>query len=73
MEFNNRKSVLDDLSLYDFRAKDSDWIEVIQWINEEGYDINIQVGSTMRHFSLNIDELEAINHLVGVIKFHKED
>lgn len=73
MEFNSKKSVIDDLSVYDFRAKDSDWIEVTQWSNEEGFDVDIQADNVLKHFSLSIDELDAVNHLVGTLRFHRED
>lgn len=73
MEINNKKSVLDDLSVYDFTAKDNDWIEVTQWGNEEGFDVSIQNGDATKQFSLSIGELDAIGYLIGVLRFHKKD
>ena len=35
MEFNNRKSISDNLKKYDYLAKDDDFIEVIEWTNGE--------------------------------------
>ena len=41
MEHYNRKSVTDSLKKYDCLAKDSDFIEVTEWYNGEGWDISI--------------------------------
>jgi hypothetical protein len=36
----NRKSISDDLSIYDCLAKKGDFIEVTEWANGEGYNIS---------------------------------
>lgn len=59
MEYASRQSVSDSLKKYDFLAKDTDFIEVTEWTNGEGWDITI--GD--RHISLSIGELDAINYL----------
>lgn len=41
METVKRKSVNDNLQKYDYLAKDSDFIEVTEWANGEGWDISI--------------------------------
>ncbi len=38
MEHYNKKSVSDDLKKYDHLAKDSDFIEITEWHNGEGWD-----------------------------------
>lgn len=38
----NRKSISDDLSIYDCLAKKGDFIEVTEWANGEGYDISVR-------------------------------
>ena len=40
LSVKNRKSVSDDLSIYDYLAKKDDYIEVTEWTNGEGYDIS---------------------------------
>ena len=67
MEFNNRKSVCDNLDKYDTLAKNSDYVEVTEWANGEGWDINF----TNRSISLTIGELEAINYLIKSLDFNK--
>ena len=39
MEIHERKAVSDELKKYDHLAKDSDFIEVTEWANGEGWDI----------------------------------
>jgi hypothetical protein len=41
MEQYNKKSISDDLKIYDHLAKDSDFIEITEWHNGEGWDIAI--------------------------------
>ena len=59
IEFNNRKSVSCDLSVFDYMAKENSFIEVTEWANGEGFDITIDD----RHFHLSFGELDAINYL----------
>lgn len=68
MEFNNKKSVSDNLSKYDYTQTDKNsFIEVTEWINGEGYDININDRSVI---SLTCGELDAINYLTQSLQYH---
>ena len=67
MEFNNRKSISDNLKKYDYLAKDDDFIEVIEWTNGEGYDITIND----KIISLTSGQLEAINYLTKSLEYSK--
>lgn len=70
MEIKNNKSVSDNLSKYDIYVnKDSanDFIEITQWQNQEGYTIMF----ADRVIMLSEGELDAINHLVNVLRFEK--
>lgn len=58
-------SVSADLRDFDVLAKKDDFIEVTEWHNGEGYDITINE----RKFLLTDGELEAINHLIRVLKY----
>lgn len=69
MEIVKRKSIHDDLNKYDIFAKDDDYIEVTEWSNGEGVDIQINE----RSIQLNFNELEAINYLVMSLRFKKDD
>lgn len=65
-----RKSVSDSLKKYCYMAKDNDFVEVTEWANGEGYDINISDGKSV---SLTYGELEAINYLVKTLDVGKEE
>ena len=69
-EIYNKKSVMDNLKKYDYLAKDDDYIEVTQWYNGEGWDINIKDNFS---FTLTIGQLEAINYLVKRLDYEKEE
>ena len=61
VETYNRRAVYCCLNDFDSTfATESDYIEVCEWKNGEGYDITIND----KNYSLTIGELEAINYLV---------
>lgn len=66
MEIKQRKSVNDSLKKYCVYAKDDNYIEITEWTNGEGWDINI---SDEKRISLTFGELEAINYLVKTLEF----
>lgn len=66
MEITQRKSVNDSLKKYCVYAKDNDYIEITEWTNGEGWDINI---SDEKRISLTFGELAAINYLVKTLEF----
>lgn len=57
------KTISVELSLFDYLAKDSDYISVTEWSNGEGWDIYI--GDT--HIGLTVGQLRAINVLTSAI------
>jgi hypothetical protein len=48
---------------------DSDYIEITEWTNGEGWDITI---NDTKHFSLTDGELDAINYLIKHLQFEKD-
>lgn len=64
MEVYNKKSVSDKLNKYTHLAKEGDYIEVSEWKNGEGWDIDI---NEKKHFSLTYGELDAINYLTRAL------
>ena len=68
MEYAKRKSVNDKLRKYCYLAKDSDFIEVTEWVNGEGWDITIND----RVISLTYGELKAINYLTEALDIENE-
>lgn len=69
MKFNNRKSISDKLKKYDYLAKDNDFIEIIEWTNEDGYDISIND----KIISLTRGQIDAINYLVRSLEYKSDD
>ena len=67
MERKNLKSVSDNLNKYSYVAKESDYITVTEWANEEGWDIDLN-GKLIQ---LHDTELEAINYLIQVLRYEK--
>lgn len=68
MEIYARKAVSDELKKYDLLAKDSDFIEVTEWHNGEGWDISINE----KVISLTWGQLEAINYLTKTIDIERK-
>ena len=60
MECKKRKSVFADLNVFDYTAKENNFIQVTEWTNGEGWDISINDDTI---FSLTQGQLEAINYL----------
>lgn len=72
MEINKRKSINDKLSKYDYLEPDKNAIiEVTEWTNGEGYDINFlsNTSSILNTISLTEGQLEAINYLVKSLQY----
>ena len=65
MEVKSLKSV--NCPMSKFLANSKDYITIIEWANGEGWDISI--GD--RLFSLNWDELAAINYLTAFLQYDK--
>lgn len=72
MEINKRKSINDKLSKYDYlESSENAFIEITEWTNGEGYDINLVSGtsSILNTISLTNGQLEAINYLVKSLEY----
>lgn len=65
MEHYSKKSISDELRKYDCLAKESDFIEVTEWHNGEGWDISINENV----ISLTYGQLEAINYLIKSLEY----
>ena len=66
MNKNKVKQVYDKISKYTYFnvSEKDDYIQVTEWANGEGWDINI---GENKYVSLNHGELEAINYLINVL------
>ena len=63
METYKRKAVFEELEKYDVLCKDGAFIEVTEWRNRDGFDVDVYNGDTQR-FSLTYGELKALKTLV---------
>lgn len=68
MEITNRKSIHTNLKKFAPYAKDSSFIQITEWTNAEGIDINIDE----RILALSYDELEGINYLQLCLRYGNE-
>lgn len=68
MEIKNKKSIMASLSKFNHFCKESDFIEVTEWANGEGYDINI---NGTQYLSLHYTELDAINFLTKCLEYNE--
>ena len=64
IEINERTAKFTELKPYDFTAKENDYIEVCEWSNGEGVDVNISSNGDQR-FSLTWGQWEALNALIA--------
>ena len=66
MIFYKTEAVFDELNKYCHFAKEDDYMEVIKWVNGEGFDITIHSVGQTKKFSLTYGELEALEVLTKV-------
>lgn len=69
MEKYKLKAICEDLNKFDYLAKKDDFIEVSEWNNGEGWNININ--DTV--FQLTDGQLKAINYLTQTLDLYDRD
>ncbi len=67
LEKHTRKSISAGLRQFDFLAKDDDFIEVTQWTNGEGFDINIS-SQGEKYIAITDGEFKAIKEMIKQLK-----
>jgi hypothetical protein len=67
MEEYKRKAVIMQLDDYCIMAKEHDYIEVTEWSNGEGFDVEIN-GKQRERFSLTWGEFKALKKAVKHLK-----
>jgi hypothetical protein len=67
LEFSKRNTAFTLLKPFCTHAAENDYIEVTQWTNYEGFDINISDKMGTRSFSLTDGEFDALKKLVKFI------
>lgn len=61
------KTICEDLKKYSYLAKEGDYINVTEWANGDGWDVDIN-GQTVH---LTDGDLRAINYLTAVLEYEK--
>jgi len=64
LEKHTRKSISAGLRQFDFLAKDDDFIEVTEWSNGEGFDINISCRNGEKYIAITRGEFDAIKQII---------
>ena len=69
MEISKRKTISDNLTNYDYLAKDHDFIQVVEWFNGEGFDVTINE----QIYSFTEGQINAMFHLKNHLTYHDKD
>ena len=64
MEEYSRRAILENLDVYDVLAAEHDSIEITEWNNGEGYDIEISSNGQIKSLQLAHGEIKAIKKLI---------
>lgn len=64
METSNRKAIFTELEEYCHLVKEHDFMEITEWSNAEGVDVDISRHYGNDRFSLSWGEFKALQHLV---------
>ena len=67
METYDRKSIFSEIKKYDPTAKEHSFIEITEWNNKDGVDINVNNYSD-RMISLTYTEFELIKKMIKQFK-----
>lgn len=72
MEIYNKKSISEDLKIFDHLANEDSFIEISEWKNGEGVDIFIENNGS-KSISLTFGELNAIHTLANMLDYGIEN
>jgi hypothetical protein len=70
MKIYDKKTIYDKLDTYCPLSEKDSYIEISEWKNSEGYDIDI---NGEKRFSLTLGELDAIDYLIKALQFGEKD
>lgn len=65
IKVDSRRSIFSELKDYCYFSKAEDYMEVTEWSNGEGYDIEIQSNVGNQKFSLTYGEYELLQVLIN--------
>lgn len=65
----SKNSVNYELQKFDYLADKDSYIDITEWSNGEGYDVDITSNSCYKHISITRGELDAIIYLTSTLDF----
>jgi len=71
MEFKKRNSAFTELKEFCYLSGDNDYMEVTEWSNGEGFDINISDPTGEKTMAMTFGEYDALKKLIKFL--HKQD
>jgi hypothetical protein len=72
VEISNRRAIFSELAHYDHLSKPGDFIEVTEWSNGEGYDVEIATSLGSR-FQLTHGQYAALKDLITKLETSNEN
>jgi hypothetical protein len=72
VQISNRKAIFSELAHYDHLSKPDDYIEVTEWSNGEGFDVEVS-GNIDSRFQLTWGQYEAMKALIKTLEGNDED
>jgi hypothetical protein len=72
MEQYSRTAIFDELKNYCYLSKEHDYIEICEWYNGEGFDVEIS-GKPGAKFQLTWGQLDALNALIKELNKNNQE
>jgi hypothetical protein len=67
MEIKQRKSVMSELKAFCYLSRDEDYIEVTEWSNGEGIDVNISDSGGDKTIAMTFGEFKALKKIIKLL------
>jgi hypothetical protein len=72
MEIKQRKSVMSELKSFCYLSRDEDYIEVTEWSNGEGIDVNISDSSGDKSIAMTFGQFKALKKAIKFLNKQNE-
>ena len=73
MKITFKKSIYYQLDKFDYLEDKDSYIDITDWTNGEGYDINICSKNQYKHIELTEGEIDAITYLTTTLRYNLSD
>lgn len=68
-----RRAIFGELKDFCLLAKEHDYIEVCEWYNGEGFDVEIYSNNTSQQFQLTWGEFKLLTELATILESNEEE